>query len=573
MPTPIWLSGWEHGTLPAAVSGGGIYDSIMGVIGTNISVQSTIKRTGQYALRLAPTATVAARQTINISPAVTVVVLRGYVYIETMPTGATPLTLLEVDCVTSANNPRIVLYGNTSELRIYTSSTDHSLLMSGVTTGVWYRINYSVKVAANPWVLKARVDGGTEVTHNSAQAADTLGTMRWGTGSTTGPAAVFYWDDCIYSVTEADHPIAAGQIERLPPVSDGTHATPSSFQDSGNAAINASTNPAFGDLDDVPLPTGTAPTSDFIKQITANTAHYIELSIQDPVSGVASYNGVQGLLAYGGASATANRGGTVVRRSDGTEVEIWGRSAVRQDYSETTVFYKRAVITAPGGGWTQQQISDLVFRVGYSDDVSPVPTWQALMLEYDYTPGAWDNSGALSQTLGAFTSTGSGALPITGALSRTLGGFTSAGAGALPITGALNKTLGPLTVDADGTLPITGSLTQTLGPLTADADGALPITGALARSLDPFTLDADGTVGEAPNSGTLNAVLGAFTVTATGILPITGSLFETLDAFALAASGAEGQAAPFVGERFTQSAINGLALSGAGLVSITVGDE
>lgn len=187
--------------------------------------------------------------------------------------------------------------------------------------------------------------------------------------------------------------------------------------------------------------------------------------------------------------------------------------------------------------------------------------WATIM--FALRPASTGNTGSLSQTLGSFTSTSSGDLPITGSVSKTLGAFTSTGAGILPITGTLDKTLGPLTATGAGALPITGALAQTLGDVTVDGDGVLPITGALAETLDPFTLDADGQVGEAQNTGTLNQTLGAFTSTATGSLPITGALAQTLGAFTADADGA----LPITGT--LDEALGTFTLAGAGALPIT----
>ena len=49
----------------------------------------------------------------------------------------------------------------------------------------------------------------------------------------------------------------------------------------------------------------------------------------------------------------------------------------------TALGYKLAMVSAGAGAWTTAMLNALIARVGYSSDVSPVPYWDALLLEYD----------------------------------------------------------------------------------------------------------------------------------------------------------------------------------------------
>jgi hypothetical protein len=81
------------------------------------------------------------------------------------------------------------------------------------------------------------------------------------------------------------------------------------------------------------------------------------------------------------AGTLADEGACIIKRSDDTEIAIWGSPAARADYSESSMFYKSAIITPPAGGWTQAEINALRARIGYSNDVSPVPYWENLLIE------------------------------------------------------------------------------------------------------------------------------------------------------------------------------------------------
>lgn len=49
----------------------------------------------------------------------------------------------------------------------------------------------------------------------------------------------------------------------------------------------------------------------------------------------------------------------------------------------TTLRHARAIFSRGGAPWTPSLVNALVARVGYSSDISPIPCWDALLLEYD----------------------------------------------------------------------------------------------------------------------------------------------------------------------------------------------
>ena len=70
-----------------------------------------------------------------------------------------------------------------------------------------------------------------------------------------------------------------------------------------------------------------------------------------------------------------------------------GKTSVFDGSNETVVYsgsmnttslsYKAAVIGPTGGSWTRSELNGLAARVGYSSDTSPMPYWNALMVEVD----------------------------------------------------------------------------------------------------------------------------------------------------------------------------------------------
>lgn len=147
--------------------------------------------------------------------------------------------------------------------------------------------------------------------------------------------------------------------------------------------------------------------------------------------------------------------------------------------------------------------------------------------------------GTASVTLGALTSTATGALSIAGATSATLSSATLSSTGALSLTGSLSSTLGALTVTATGELIAegSGSLAVTLGALTVTAAGQVAIVGVTGVTLGALTLSATGDL-EAGPEGALSVTLGALTAVATGALSIAGVTGVTLGALTVTSSGA-----------------------------------
>lgn len=381
MTTPIYLSGFEYGVL--ATNGGGLFNSVNGTPGTHILVQSSIKRTGSYALKCAPTGASSGAATKNFSGSPTQIACRLYFYIETAPASA--IRILTFTTTTSANTPRLTLNTSNGKIELRAGSTVVAIGPT-YTTGVWYQLDWLIDVSANPWTMSASINNGAEFSGPFTQAADTFASFTFGLTVAVAYSVIF--DDVIISATAADYPIGPGQVLALSPNADGTHSpsTPDCIRGGGaSPSLISGSNTAYQYLDDLPFPSGTSPTTDRINQdiTSGHTTHYVEVLFADTTQEI--INGAVGLLAYGGDSATANNGSTIVVRSDSTEIEIYGSSSTPQDMSETSVFFKSAIITAPGGGWTSTEINALVMRLGYSGDVTPNPYWQALLIEVDYT--------------------------------------------------------------------------------------------------------------------------------------------------------------------------------------------
>jgi len=365
MPTPIFITGFEHGVL--SPSGGGICDSITG----SPAVQNIVKRTGDYALEIGSASTEHIQWNIPGSP--TYLVGRFYLQISGAPSSNAHLAI----CWTANGSMfKFHLYADRRiACQVHSGTTRNGPTL---TVDTWYRIDFKMYCGDSTGIIDWQVDGNaqTQATGGitSATSFDTLGFCDpWSAINTE-----VYIDDLILSVTSGDYPFGEGQVVGLSPVAGATGSNPGSvIYDDGDVLIDDSTNPAYVELDDVPMDGGT----DYIQQTGNGTDNFAEVAFAD-LSGAGTVNGVMGIVAYDSEATQTNHGKTVVRNSDPYDSVIYDG-----DMSESVRFYKSAIVTPPSGGWSQSEVNALLGRVGYSSDANPDPCWHSLMIEVDYVPG------------------------------------------------------------------------------------------------------------------------------------------------------------------------------------------
>jgi hypothetical protein len=382
------MTGWEHGVNPTT-SGGGLANALSG----SPTVVTSPVHAGTYALRCNPAG---AAQYMQKTLTGDRMVLRMYVRFDSLPSADCDLFTIR-DAGGLSFKFRYIQASN--KFQVVFESTDPQLSSMTVSTGQWYCVELNVLLNAATRTCDWQIDGTAQTQSTSTQTASTVAALRIGTGN--AETYTCYYDDLIVSVTNADYPLGAGGVSGLSPNAEGTHSPGTNeIEDNAGADINGSTVQAYPLMDDVPMNS----TADYVQQAAAHSipdAHYAEVGFADIAAGL-TVKGVIGLLAYKSSSASANRGSTIAIRSDATQIEIYGTPAVPVDYSESTLFYKSAVITAPGGGWTQSEVNALLMRVGGSSDASPLPQWHALMFEVDTvtesTPKADSDTATESET-------------------------------------------------------------------------------------------------------------------------------------------------------------------------------
>jgi hypothetical protein len=379
MTTPIYLTGFEHGVI--STNGGGVADLLTGTAGTEVACATSPVRSGTYSLKIAPTLTTGGRWSKNVAGTPTVLVQRFYLYITTAPSTADWIGTV---VGTTAAYCYLYLNPTSGKFELYCSGTP-VLVAQGptYTTGQWYLVDWKVDLSANPWTTYCKIDGGTEFGGTYAAAADTVARMSFGHSATTGPAYEVYFDDLILSSTAGDYPIGAGAVATLSPYQDGTHNNAANvLEDALGNDIDGTTYKACEQLDELPM----SDTSTRVQCNTAGSANYVEVLFADTTE--TDIQGAVALLAYMSASSTANNGACIIIHEDATETTLWGNPTTRADYSESSMFYKSALLPTPAGGWDTAAVNALKTRLGYSSDATPDPYWENMLIEFAYIPGA-----------------------------------------------------------------------------------------------------------------------------------------------------------------------------------------
>lgn len=382
MPTPIFLTGFEHGIIATGATPSP-NDRIWRTVTGTPTISTTTVRSGARSLRCntAGTSVWVGRSLTSTNT----IILSFLVRFATLP-GA-DVTICSF--VSAAGNPVLDFNQATGKLRVDTT-TDVGPVLS---TGVWYRVDLRYVMSANPWVLKAQVDGGAETTVNQAVAASTMTAWRLGLGTEadTSTADAFF-DDLVVSVTSADYPLGDHEVLKMSPNADGTHSfTANDFiRGDAGAAILTSDTDVWTLVDDVPF--AAIGTTDSVQQNVIRSTGYVELALEAAPRTVDAW-GIQ-IHTQHDADATGADNVKYQENDGGTTRQVYSG-----DVSNTTAtFLSHCMATAPtGGAYTQAKLDALRLRWGFSSDVTGSPIVHALMLEVAYAvaaapPPSWDSS-------------------------------------------------------------------------------------------------------------------------------------------------------------------------------------
>jgi hypothetical protein len=370
MTTPTWITGFEYGLATPSVNGTGLIDAIVGTCA--ILSTTGYPHTGNYAMRVNAGAATLAYISRNMTAGRTCVV-RFYIYIPTLPVSDRIMF-----SITTVGHKIQILYDVTQvSFSIGIDGATTQLGTVTVAAGQWYCIDVKAVTSANPWLIDWQIDSVAQTQLSYAHAAEDMSVLDYGL-RTVGALLVWY-DDIVHSVTAADYPIGPGGTYGLRPNADGVHNNaPNVLENSAGTDIDGT--PAWPLLDDDPWATGI---SNYVRQAANGAANYCEILFADLLDAMYNIIGVDSLLQYASAGTAANTGGCIV--FDGATITtLWGVAGALADYSETSAFYKHAIVACSAASWTKALVDGLKSRFGYSDDADPDPYWLAIMLEVGY---------------------------------------------------------------------------------------------------------------------------------------------------------------------------------------------
>lgn len=226
MPTLTWLSGFEHGVTPLHATNNALVQAIM----TNAPVlDSTIKRSGTYSCKFAPTSAVDWGFQMTAA-SVQIHVFSFAIYWETLPSGAgtDPRGIFaQIDGGGGANYMGIGVDPADNTLRSW-HHNGVSLTWQNtgpvVTTGVWYQVDVLIKTNGTTWSVDYELNGESYQGTWTGKAA-TNATANFNAFCSTATRHVLYVDDFLYSNTEADYPLGQHAVVQLVPSGAADHQT------------------------------------------------------------------------------------------------------------------------------------------------------------------------------------------------------------------------------------------------------------------------------------------------------------------------------------------------------------
>lgn len=352
---PVWMTGFEAGATSSA--GGGIYDASL-----NVTADSSIKRSGDYSMRLDATGAGAyTASAVNAS----VVTFRFAVRFASLP--AADVATIAGATVTAGSALNMGFRKSDNKLTLRWGTATPVASLDAISAGTWYVIDLRVNTSASRRTADWQIDGVGQTPTFIDETATTIGYI--GTGTAGADVFSANYDDLLATTSASDYPIGPGRILSLRPNGALTHNASGNFRDDDTTAIDAA---SWSRLDESPMDTA----SDYVAQVSNSTASYLAFSFEDPSA--TCIKAVTGLVAFAAATGSGNSGKTSVFVGSTERVVYSG------NMSGSTLTYQSASIMPSGSTtWTTSAVSGLSARVGYSGDASPNPRWQSLMLSYE----------------------------------------------------------------------------------------------------------------------------------------------------------------------------------------------
>jgi len=366
--TPVFTCGFECG----------IFNAHWVQVGTTSFSTSTV-RSGDRSIRCNPSAgSGSVRLTVASSNKF---VIRVYVRWASLPTSDAEV----LGVTTGGFYPGV--YFKQSDSKLYAATTA-GFGSSGVsvTTGVWYKIDFSLDESNSIWAIDAKVDGTALGQPFLNAGANTATIVHLGADFTNETSDTFY-DDFILSNTSADYPITGGQTFHFVPTSDGSHnvAGTNDFEltAGGTDILNATTN-SYLQINEVPLDNSV----DLIN-VTAppNATDYVE-HIFGPAPGISTPTAAPRVATVVAVTSETSSGVNNLRiglNDNGTVNDVFNGDPSGAGVIE---YVGKSYATAPtGGAWTvvsgAGNFNNIRSRI-YSSDAAPDLQVYSIMIEAEF---------------------------------------------------------------------------------------------------------------------------------------------------------------------------------------------
>lgn len=401
-----------------------------------------------------------------------------------------------------------------------------------VVANTQYTVEVRVDTSANPNVLDWWVDGVAQTSTTIAQAAGTVNGFFAGRDSAA--TGTYQINDMRVSVTYADAPLGVGRVRTLVPSGTATEiGTANSICrfTSNGSVLDTTFNSAdiMAAISEVPPVISASASGLYQRTSGVGNAVSIPMSNYTLAAGETIELCTIRVLLW---SASTLQNALELRAWDGTaETVLIALEDPNGDNSTTTPAWWCATYT-PSGGWTQAKLDALEVRIGYSNDVSPVPGAHQITAEISVkastggTPYTQSVSGSVTPTGAlrkASTRTVAGSTTPSGSLrkatTRTLAGSTTP-------TGAMTRSIAR---------QLTGAVTPTgliLRALSRVLGGSTTPTGAVTKATTR-TLTGSST----PAGGVAKQVGRALAGSTTPTGSITRSIGKSLEGSSTATGG------------------------------------
>jgi hypothetical protein len=361
-PALEWMDGFEMGR----IFGGHASGLALGANTSNVTLDSTTVRHGSYAMKVAANgvATNAQRLVTVLAP---VVVVRFSVLLSSLPAADVELARTGPS---SGTQLQLLYHSSTQKLALQFSGGTSVESSATVAAGQWYVIDMRIDQSTATWAGSWRVN---QVAQTGRTVAGTAGTNVYAVwfGTTLANTFTAYYDDITTTTASADYPLGDGKVLMLKPSGMGTSVGATNLSNDDATAIGSS---SYTRVDDIPM----ANSTDYIRQTVASATSYVELTFEDTTDSCVRM--VQGLEMN-------NLGNT--NQSNAAKASIFDGTTERVVYSGNMAasvageYVRVAPVSPTGTRWTPSELNGLVMRLGYATDVSPIPRWDAVLIEYE----------------------------------------------------------------------------------------------------------------------------------------------------------------------------------------------